>query len=70
MSGRLERINRSLPLYEDDLAQCINQEHLAWQSHPPQIQHLVRELCKVKRDIMTGAAYIGTELEQTHTSMV
>jgi len=30
----------------------------------------VRELGKVKRDIITGARYIGTELEQINTSMV
>jgi len=70
MSRRLDRINRSLHLYEDNLVQTINQEHVAFQSLPPQIQHLVRELRKVKKDIMTGARYIGTELEQIDTSMV
>jgi len=70
MSRRLDRINRSLHLYEDNLVQSIDQEHLAFQSLPPQIQHLVRELRKVKKDIMTGARYIGTELEQIDTSML
>jgi len=70
MSRRLDRINRSLHLYEDNLAQSIDQEHLAFQSLPPQIQQLVRELRKVKKDIMMGARYIGTELEQIDTSMV
>jgi len=70
MSRRLDRINRSLHLYEDNLAQSIDLEHLAFQSLSPQIQHLVQELRKVKRDIMTGARYIGTELEQIDTSMV
>jgi len=31
---------------------------------------LVRELRKVKKDIITGARYIGTELEQIDISMV
>ena len=70
MSRRLDCINRSLHLYEDNLVQSIDQEHLAFQSLPPQIQHLVREQRKVKKDIMTGARYIGTELEQIDTSMV
>jgi len=70
MSRRLDRINRSLQPYGDNLVQSIDQEHLAFQSLPPQIQHLVRELRKVKKDIMAGARYIGTELEQIDTSMV
>jgi len=70
MSRRLDRINRSLYLYQDNLVQSIDQEHLAFQSLPPHIQHLVRELPKVKKDIMTGARYIGTELEQIDISMV
>jgi len=70
MSRRLDRINRSLHLYEDNLAQSVDLEHLAFQSLSAQIQHLVRELRKVKKDIMTGARYIGTELEQIDTSMV
>jgi len=40
------------------------------QSLPPQIQHLVPQLLKVKKDIMTGARYIGTELGQIDTNMV
>jgi len=59
MSRRLDRINRSVYLYEDNLALSIGQEHLAFQSLLPQIQHLVRELCKVKKDIMTCARYTG-----------
>ena len=70
MSRQLDCINRSLHLYEDNLAQRVDQEHLAFQSLPPQIQHLVWELRKVKQDIMTGARYIGTELEQIDISMV
>jgi len=70
MSRTLDRINQSLHLYEDNLAQSIDQEHLAFHSLANEIQHLVQELCKVKRDIMTGATYIGTELEQIHTSVV
>jgi len=70
MSRRLDCINRSLHLYEDNLVQSLDQEHLAFQSLPSQIQHLVRELRKVKKDIMTGARYIGTELEQIDTRMV
>jgi len=70
IAGQLDRINRSLHLYEDDLAQSINEEYLAFQSLPPQIQHLVYELGKVKREIMTGARYIGTALEHIDTSMV
>ena len=70
MSRRLERINRGLHLYEDNLAQSVDQEHLAFQSLSPQIQHLVWELRKVKREIMTGARYIRTELEQIDTIMV
>jgi len=70
MSRRLDRINRSLHLYEDNLAQSINQGHLTFQCLPPQIQPLVRELRKVKREIMTGARYIGTELEHIDTRMV
>jgi len=70
MSRRLDRINRSIHLYEDNLVQSVDQEHLAFESLPPQIQHLVRELRKVKKDIMTGARYIGTELEQIDISMV
>jgi len=70
MSRRLDRINRSLHLYEGNLAQSIDQEHLAFQSLPPQIQHVVRELRKVKTEMMTGAKYIRTELEQIDTSMV
>jgi len=54
MSRRLDRINQSLHLYEDNLVQSIDQEHLAFQSLPPQTQHLVRELRKVKKDIMRG----------------
>jgi len=70
MSRRLDRINCSLHLYEDNLAESSDQEHLAFQSLPPHIQHLVRELRKVKLDIMTGARYIVRELEQIDTSMV
>jgi len=70
MSRRLDRINRSLHLYEDNLAQSVDLEHLAFQSLSPQIQHLVRELRKGKKDIMTGARYICTELEQIDTSML
>ena len=70
MSRRLERINRSLHLYEDNLAQSVDLEHLAFQSLSPKIQHLVRELLKVKKDIMTGARYTGTEREQKDTRMV
>jgi len=70
MSRPLDRIYRSLHVYEDNLVQSIDQEHLAFQSLPPQIQHLVRELPKVKNEIRTGARYIGTELEQIDTSMV
>jgi len=70
MSRRLDRINRSLHLYEDNLAQSIDQEQLAFQSLSPQIQHLVRERHNVKKDIMTGARYLGTELEQIDTSML
>jgi len=70
MSRRLDRINPSLHLYEDNLVQTIDQEHLAFHCLPPQIQHLVRELCTVKKDIMTGPRYIGKELEQIDTSMV
>jgi len=70
MSRRFDCINRSLHQYEDNLAQSIDQEHLAFQSLPPQIQHLVQQLRKVKRDIMTGARYIGRELEQIDSSML
>jgi len=69
-SRRLDRINRSLHLYEDNLAQSIDQEHLAFWSLLPQIQHLALELRKVKREIMRGPRYLGTELEQIETSMV
>ena len=69
-SRRLARINRSLHLYEDNLAQSIDQEHLAFQSCPLQIQHLLKELPKVKQDKITGSRYIGTELEQMDNSMV
>jgi len=70
ISRQLDRINQSLHLYKNNLAQSVDKEQLAWQCLPPQIQHLVRELRKVKRDIMTGATYIGTELEQIDISMV
>jgi len=70
ISRRVDCINRSLHLYEDDLAQLIDPEHLAFYSLPPPIQHLIRPLCKGKREIMTGAKYIGTELEQMDPSMV
>jgi len=70
MSRRLNHINRSLHLSEDNIVQSVDQEHLAFQSLPPQIQHLVPELRKVKGDIMRGARYIGTELEQIDISMV
>jgi len=70
MSRRLDRIKRSPHLYEDNLAQSIDLEDLAFLSLSPQIQHLVRELRKDKKDIMTGARYIGTELEPIDTSMV
>jgi len=70
MSRRLDLINRSLHLYEDNLAQSVGLGHLTFQSISPQIQHLVRELRKVKKDIMTGTRYIGTELEQIDTSIV
>jgi len=70
MSRRLDRINPSLHLYADNLAQSVDLEQLAFQSLSPQIQHLVRELRKVKKNIMTGARSIGTELEQIDTSMV
>jgi len=67
---RLDRINRSLHLYKDNLAQSTDQEHLAFQSLPPQIQHLIREQCTIKSEIIMGARYIGTKLEQIDTSMV
>jgi len=67
---RLDRIYRSLPLYEDNLAQSVDQQHIAFQSLPPQIQHLGRELRTHKRDIMAGARYIGTGLEHIDISMV
>jgi len=70
MSSRFDRIKRSLHLYNDDLSPSIHQEHLGFQSLPPQIQHLVREQHMVKWEITTGAKYIGTELEQIDTSMV
>ena len=70
MSRRLARINHGLHLYEENLAQSIDVEHLAFQSVPPQIQHLVQELRKVQRDIMTGTRPIGTEMEQIETSIV
>jgi len=70
MSRRLDRINRRLHLYKDNLAQRINSKPLGFQSLPTPIQHLVRELRKVKREMMTGARYIGTVLEQIDTSMV
>jgi len=70
MSRRLDRINRSLQLYEDNLAQSVDLEYLAFQSLSPPIQHLVRALRTVKKDIMTGARSIRTELEQIDTSMV
>jgi len=69
MSRQHDRINRTLHLYEDNLAPSIYQDHLAFQSLPPQIQHLLRELRKVNKEMMTGARYIGTELEQIDTSM-
>jgi len=70
MSRRLDHIKRSRQLYEDNRAHSVDQQHLGLQSLPPQIQHLVKELCKVKRETMTGARYIGTELEQIDISMV
>ena len=70
MLRRLDRINWSLHLYPDDLAQSRDTEHLAFQSLPTPIQHLVRELPKVEREIMTGARYIGTEVEQIITRPV
>jgi len=70
MSRPLDHSNPGLHLYVDNLAQIIDQEHLAFQSLPPQIQHLVRELRKVKREIITGAKYKETEPEQIDTSMV
>jgi len=69
MSRRLNRINRSLHLYLDDLAYSIEQEHLVFQSVPPQSQYSVRELRKVKREIMRGAKSIRTELGQIDISM-
>jgi len=57
-------------MYADHLAQSIDSEHLAFQSLPTPIPHWVRELRKVKREIMTGAQYIGTELEQIDTCMI
>jgi len=63
-------MNRSLHQFEDNLAQSIDQEQLAFHYLAPQIQHLVRDLCKVKRDIMRGTRSIGTELEPIDTSMV
>jgi len=48
MSRQHDRINRSLHLYEDNLAQSMDQEYLGFQTLPPQIQHLVLELSKVK----------------------
>jgi len=66
----LSGINQSLHLYEDDLAQSVHPEHPTFQSLPSPMPHLVRELCKVKREIITGARYVGTKLEQIETSMV
>jgi len=70
MSQRLDWINRSLHLDEDDLAQSIDPEYLAFKSLASLIQYLVQELGKVKREIMTGARLIGTVLEQIDTSIV
>jgi len=70
MARRLDRINRSLHLYEDNLAQSADQKHFAFQSLAPLIQQLVRELHKVKRERLTGARYTRTELEQLDTRMV
>jgi len=70
ISRRLDHINRSLHLYEDNVALSVDQEYLPFQSLRPQIQHVVPELRKGKRGIMIGARYIGTELEQIDTSMV
>jgi len=69
MSTQLDCINLSLHLYKDKLAPSIDQEHLEFQTLSPQIQHLVRELRNVKKDIMPGTRYIETELEQIETSM-
>jgi len=69
-SSRPDHLDRRPHLYEDDLAQSIESEHLAFQSLRPVIQHLVRELPKGKREIMTRARYIVTELEHKDTSMV
>jgi len=66
----LGHINRSLHLYQGSLAQSIDQEHFEFQSLPPQIQDLVWELRKVKREIMPGAKSRGMEMEQIDTRMV
>jgi len=70
MTRRLDSIDRGLHLYEDNLAHSIDSEHLAFQSLPTPIQHLLLELGKVKKEIMTKARYIGTEVEQIDASMV
>jgi len=70
MSRRLDCINQSLHLYEDNLGHSFDQEHFQLQSIPPQIHHLVQELRKVKSEIMTGAKCIATELEQIDTRKV
>jgi len=70
MSRRLDRNNQSLHLYDDNLAHSVDLQKVAFQSLSLQIQHLLRELRKVIKDIMTGARYIAPELEQIDTSMV
>jgi len=70
MCKRLDHINGSLHLYADNLAQSIDQEHLASLALPPEMQHLVQQLRKVKKEMTIGTIYIGTELEQIDTSIV
>ena len=69
MSKRVDLINRSLVLYKEDLVRSIDPEHLVLQSLLPSIQHLKWELRKVKRELTTGARYVGKELDQIDSSM-
>ena len=67
---RLERMDRILSLYNQNLATSQDADHLALSALPPAIRQILIQLAKTRRAIRSGARIVGQGLHNIDSRMI
>ena len=64
LDSRLQRMDRVLSLFDPNIRQSSDAQHLSYNALPQALRILATELDRTRGEIRSGTRYIGTELSQ------